>query len=176
MRGDFTSKDHTINKVCLNDLLWKRKSMKRWGSWFFQFFECVVGKNPSLPGCGSWSYEGEERKEETGREKGGGHRIRERRRGEGQEVIHRNTGNWRCWGVVLLLKLHHVSFNLLANTANKMRLNDLLWKRKSTRHWGSWFFEFFECIVGKLCRESPKTSNHLRWDFADLRSLRSEWM
>ena len=115
-------------------------------------------------------------KKKQGERKGGGHRIRERRRGEGQEVIHRNTGNWRCWGVVLLLKLHHVSFNLLANTANKMRLNDLLWKRKSTRHWGSWFFEFFECIVGKLCRESPKTSNHLRWDFADLRSLRSEWM
>ena len=134
------------------------------------------GRIHRCPGVAHGPMKERKEKKKQGERNGGGHRIRERRRGEGQEVIHRNTGNWRCWGVVLLLKLHHVSFNLLANTANKMRLNDLLWKRKSTRHWGSWFFEFFECIVGKLCRESPKTSNHLRWDFADLRSLRSEWM
>ena len=43
----------------------------------------------------SWTYEGEEGKEETEREKLGGvegRRIRERRTGEGQVVIHKDTG------------------------------------------------------------------------------------
>ena len=37
----FTSKDHTFNKICLNDLLWKKKKIKRL---FYKFFECVAEK------------------------------------------------------------------------------------------------------------------------------------
>ena len=44
-----------------------------------------------------------------------------------------------------------LQFTSKGHIFNKMRLNDLLCKNKKTKRL---LFEFFKCVMGKLCRES----------------------
>ena len=60
----------------------------------------------------------------------------------------------------------NLQFTSKDHTVNIVRLNNLLWKKKKTK---CWCFEFFDYVVGKLCRESTAAPGQ-RWTPKNLQS------